>query len=117
MHNYKKLIVWQKAKKVALLSYKLTQNFPQSELFSLTSQIRRSSTSISANLAEGSRRGKKEYKHFLSIALGSASELESHLDISADLNLCDNKECLRELLANLEEVIKILYTMVYKSDV
>ena len=66
--------------------YEVTRSFPQSELFSLTSQIRRCATSIPANIAEGSgRRGNNEFKQFLYIALGSSIELETHLILSEKL--------------------------------
>ncbi len=67
--------------------YKLTSNFPREEMFGLTSQMRRSATSIAANLAEGNaRNSSKEFKRFISIARGSAAELETWVMFSNDLN-------------------------------
>lgn len=88
--GYKDLIVWQKAIKLVILIYDLTKAFPQNEIYGITSQMRRSSVSIPSNIAEGSkRRTKKDFEHFLSIALGSAAELETQLIISENLNLGD----------------------------
>lgn len=72
--SFKKLTVWQKAYKFVLNIYKQTQRLPSSELYGLSSQIRRASVSILANIAEGSERQyKKEFMQFLSIARGSLS--------------------------------------------
>lgn len=80
MHQFKELTVWQKAVDLATDVYRYTKNFPAEEKFGLTSQIRRSVVSISSNIAEGvGRKSKKEFKHFLDIAYGSASELETQL--------------------------------------
>ena len=80
MSDYRKLVVWEKAHKLVLEVYRVTMTFPKEELFGLTSQIRRASASIPANIAEGSGRGSDaEMARFLHIALGSASELEYHL--------------------------------------
>ena len=78
--GYKDLIVWQKAIKLATLTYQLVKDFPKEELFGLTSQIKRAVTSVPANIAEGSgRKTEKDFKHFLAMAYGSSLELETHL--------------------------------------
>jgi four helix bundle protein len=72
---------------LVLAVYKATAKFPKEELYGLTNQIRRSSTSIPANIAEGcGRAGEAELARFLQIAMGSASELEYHLLLARDLN-------------------------------
>ncbi|MFA4880975.1 MAG: four helix bundle protein, partial [Candidatus Doudnabacteria bacterium] len=77
------LIVWQKSKDLAVEIYKLTGEFPKSELYGLTSQMRRAVISISSNIAESYHRfHKKEKQQFLSIAFGSGSELESQIEIA-----------------------------------
>lgn len=79
-------MVWQKAHDLALKLYKITQPFPVDERFGLTSQIRRSATSICANIAEGcGRQSPRDFGRFVYIALGSASELECHLLLATDL--------------------------------
>jgi four helix bundle protein len=78
IHNFKELIVWQKAMELAVFAYQLTGFFPKEEKFGLISQIQRCAVSIPSNIAEGSGRvSKKEFQHFISIAMGSAFELET----------------------------------------
>jgi four helix bundle protein len=80
MEDFKDLMVWAKAHQLALCVYQRTRTFPREELLGLTSQVRRASASIGANIAEGcGRRSDAEFKRFLQIARGSASELECHL--------------------------------------
>ncbi len=113
--GYKNLIVWQKSVELTVLVYKLVQSFPQTELYVMISQIKRAATSISANIAEGSRRfSKKDFCHFLQIAFGSASELESHLEISRRLYF-GKKEAYEPVEKLLDEVLKMLNTMIMKS--
>lgn len=84
--SFKDLIVWQKSKDLAVLVYRLTEKFPQSELYGLTSQMRRAVISISSNIAESYHRfHKKEKNQFLAIAFGSGSELESQIEIAKTL--------------------------------
>ena len=90
MVGFRKVKVWQKAHALTLGLYKATRSFPKEELFGLTSQIRRSACSIGANIAEGcGRRSKPDFARFLQIAIGSASELEQHLQLAADLDYLD----------------------------
>jgi len=90
MKSYKELIVWQKAVKLSILVYKITNNFPKSELYGITNQMRRSSVSIASNIAEGQVRGHKEFIQFLRIAYGSGAELETQLIIYLNTKLIDN---------------------------
>lgn len=112
--SYKELIVWQKSMELVYLIYKLTGDFPKSELFSLVDQIRRAVISIPSNIAEGwGRRRVLEYIHFLQIASGSSSELETQLIIAKRLSfgkLSDYKR-IDELLL---EVQKLLYVIIRK---
>lgn len=88
MEDFKDLKVWVKAHELTLGIYKRTRSFPKEELFGLTSQMRRASISVEANIAEGcGRRSDGEMKRFLQIARGSASEVECHLILSRDLDL------------------------------
>jgi four helix bundle protein len=80
MQDFKNLVTWQKAHSLAIVIYQATANFPKDELYGLTSQIRRSCTSIPANIAEGcGREGNSDFGRFLQISIGSASELKYHL--------------------------------------
>lgn len=88
MRDFRELKVWQKAHRLTLAVYRITSGFPREELYGLTSQLRRASSSISANLAEGcGRKGVAEFARYCSIAMGSASELEYHLLLARDLRL------------------------------
>src|SRR5262245_10773625 len=79
-------MAWQQAIELVELVYKATRNFPKEELFGLTSQMRRSAVSVPANIAEGSARsGTRELMRFLSIAGGSLSELDTHVEIAQRL--------------------------------
>ena len=86
MKDFRELKVWHKAHQMVLACYKLTEGFPKSEMFGLTSQIRRCSASIPANIAEGcGRLGNSELHRFLQMSCGSANELEYHLLLAKDL--------------------------------
>jgi len=108
MNSYRNLIAWQKAIETTRLVYRLTEYFPKSELFGLTSQMRRAAVSISSNIAEGYYRyNRKEYRHFCSIAFGSAAELETQIYIAKQLNFT-NKENFIELDACMASTMKLL---------
>ena len=86
MRDFRRLHVWVRAHRLTLTLYETTRAFPREELYGLTSQVRRSAGSICANIAEGcGRSGEPEFRRFLLIALGSASELEYHVLLAADL--------------------------------
>ncbi len=88
MQNFRNLKVWERAHALTLDVYQSSKLFPREEMYGLTSQMRRASASIGANIAEGScRRGDIDFARFLQIAAGSASELEYHLLLAHDLNL------------------------------
>src|SRR3989344_4786346 len=81
--SYKDLIVWQKGVDLSVLVYELTEQFPRDERYALTSQMRRAVVSIPSNIAEGRCRStKKDFCNFLHIALGSAAELETQIEIA-----------------------------------
>ena len=87
MRDFQQLVIWQKSHALTLTIYAITQNFPKEELFGLISQMRRSSSFIPTNIAEGcGRESIIEFKRFLTIAAGSASELQYQLILSKDLN-------------------------------
>jgi four helix bundle protein len=86
VHNFRKLDVWQKSRELSLVVYRVTEGFPASERFGLVSQMRRAAVSVMSNIAEGSgRRTSKDMRHFLAIARGSATELESQSTLGLDL--------------------------------
>ena len=91
--DYRGLRVWRDAMRLVRLCYRLTHAFPKQELFGLTAQIRRSATSVPANIAEGNGRFTRgDYVRFLSIAHGSLRELETHLLVARDLGLLADGE-------------------------
>jgi four helix bundle protein len=101
-HDYRDLEVWQKAMQVVKQVYLLTEGFPPSELYGLTSQMRRAAISIPANIAEGwGRRYTAEFIHFLRQANGSCTELETLLMLSVEINLCP-QEAAQAILEELQ---------------
>jgi four helix bundle protein len=97
--TYRDLDVWKQAMELVEESYKLTGSFPRSELFGLTSQIRRAAVSIPGNVAEGQcRRETKPYRHHVSIAIGSHGELETYFELSVRLGLLSRAECTRMMM-------------------
>ncbi len=108
INSYRDLEVWQRSKAFAVSLYKGTHNFPNSEIYSLTNQMRRAAISIPSNIAEGFRRKSKlEKLQFLRIAYGSGAELETQLEISYDLQYL-KKEIYGELSKELDEIMRML---------
>jgi four helix bundle protein len=106
--SYKDLIVWQKGYELVKIVYKITAKLPQSEIYALQSQIRRSAVSIVSNIAEGnSRKTTKDYSHFLNMSYGSASELETQLFLCRDLYKIEVNECL-ELLTEVSKMLRVI---------
>lgn len=88
MNDFRKLKVWEKAHALTIAIYQATSSFPREELYGITSQMRRASASVAANIAEGYGRGRDgEFHRFLTIAAGSAVELEYFLLLSFDLKI------------------------------
>lgn len=103
--TFQDLIVWQKAHRFVLDTYALTAQFPKSELYGLTSQLRRAAVSIPANIAEGfKKRTKPDKTRFLNIAQGSLEECRYYLILSQDLHYADTAPQTLQL----EEVSKLL---------
>jgi four helix bundle protein len=111
MRNYEDLQVWQKAHNLTLEIYKNTRSFPVDERFGLTSQIRRSCSSIGANLAEGcGRRSDGEMARFVQLAMGSGAELSCHLRLARDLELL-SKVSFDGLRSDLSEIMRMLSSL------
>jgi four helix bundle protein len=112
INSYKDLLVWKAAVELAVACYSATKPFPVSETYGMTSQIRRSSTSVAANIAEGhGRENTGAFVQFLRIAQGSLKELETHLILSQRVGLMPSGDTDR-LLGKSEEVGKMLRSMV-----
>ncbi len=114
MRNFRELKVWEKGHRLTLDVYKATAGFPREEMYGLTAQLRRSSASVPANIAEGcGRSGDAELARFMLIAMGSASELEYHLLLAHDLNLLDAQDHQR-LSEGTREVKRMLSKFINK---
>ena len=114
MRDFKTLKVWQLSHKLTLDIYQITANYPKYELFALVSQMRRSSSSIPTNIAEGcGRRTDDDFAHFLQMAFGSANEIEYQILLSADLNYI-RREKEMELNRQIEEIKRMLSALITK---
>ena len=112
--NYKDLNVWQKGIDIVDTIYELTNHFPSQEKFGLFVQMRRSAVSIPANIAEGFMRShRKEYVHFLYIALGSGAELETQVIISQRRNYLHLSE-MKSLQERLDHLSRMLRSLIGK---
>jgi four helix bundle protein len=115
IYSYKDLKVWQRAMELVITVYELTEQYPKSELYGLTSQARRSTVSIPSNIAEGRRRGtKKDFRQFLIIAYGSGAELETQMEIAKrlpfgkNLNFSKAESLLVEVMKMLNKMLSVL---------
>ena len=107
--SFKDLIVWQKSYKLVLEMYKITKDFPKSEMYGLSLQMRKAAVSVPSNIAEGyGRKHKAEYEHFLSIAYGSLLELQTQYLLAVDLKYAEANDAVEKLI---DEVGAMLYRM------
>jgi four helix bundle protein len=114
VRSFREYRVWQEAHALTLAVYRVTKDFPASETYGLVSQMRRSSASIATNIAEGSVRSDTEFKHFLRIALGSASELEYQLILSNDLGYLSS-EGFETLEGDVQAVKRMLTVFIRRA--
>lgn len=113
-NGYRDIIAWQKSMLLVEQVYRFTSKFPPSEQFGLTSQMRRCAVSIPSNIAEGSKRhSRPDFRHFLSIALGSAAELETQVEIATRLKMMQDKDAA-EMGGAVAEVTRILTALFLK---
>lgn len=112
VRTHRDLDVWKKSMDFVTKLYKVTIDFPKSEIYGLTGQIRRSAVSIPSNIAEGAaRESKKEYIRFLYIALGSVAEIETQLIIANNLQYLDDTS-FNILDENKDEIGRMLYGLI-----
>ncbi|MBW8360280.1 MAG: four helix bundle protein [Weeksellaceae bacterium] len=110
MHNFEKLIFWQKSISLAKKIYLISQKISSDEKYGLISQMKRSAISIPSNIAEGSgRNSDNEFNHFLAISLGSAFEMQTQLILSKELELLDDVT-VNDLIADVSEIQKMIYS-------
>ena len=108
LNGYLNLKVWNKAYKMTLKIYRLTKTYPKEETYGMTSQMRRASVSIIANIAEGyGNKSLAEYIRFINNALGSCNELGVYILLSNDLDYLDNND-FKGIQAIQEEITKML---------
>ncbi len=109
--KFEQLEVWQLAHQLTLNLYKETKCFPDDERFGITNQIRRSSSSVCANIVEGYKKDKKEFVRYLGIARGSLEETKYHLLLSKDLGYI-TVQCYDELNYTANRVGKMLFSLI-----
>jgi four helix bundle protein len=115
VQNFRELKVWQKAHQLTLAIYGYARCFPREERFEFTSQIRRAVVSIPTNIAEGCGRGSNtQFRYFLDIAAGSASEVEYLLQLAHDLNYLE-PEAYEHLAHATNEVKRMLASLRQKT--
>lgn len=108
MRDHKKLRAFVLADEIAVLTYKITKDFPKEEVYGLSSQMRRAAVSIPSNIVEGcARESQVEYLRFLEIAFGSLRELQYQFDLSTRLGYLKNADIL-ECNSKLSETGKVL---------
>jgi four helix bundle protein len=116
MRDFRELKVWEKAHSLTLQVYRITKNFPSDEQFGLTVQLRRAAASVPTNIAEGcGRDSERELARFMSIAGGSASEVEYQLLLAYDLNYIQD-ETYRELNQQVNDVKRMLNSFIQKLN-
>lgn len=114
MHNFEKLIFWQKSIELSKEVYIVCADLPKDEKFGLISQIKRSVISIPSNIAEGAgRNNNNEFFHFLGIANASSFELQTQLILTRELNLLDAEKA-NSLISKLNKIQRMIYT--FKSN-
>jgi len=114
MRDFKKYTIWTLSHSFTLEVYSLTKNFPKEDIYGLTSQIRRASSSIPTNISEGcGRDSDAEFNRFLTIALGSASESEYLLILSKELNYIDTSS-FEKLISDINIIKQKIYSLKQK---
>ncbi len=113
---HKRLETWQQAMLLVKAVYDVSASFPREELFGLTSQMRRAAVSIPSNIAEGVARGtSREYVHFLNIARGSLSELDTQLDIACMLQYVSNDHSVFEQINTVGRLLSGLHRKISQN--
>ena len=111
MKSHKDLEIWKRSIKLAKEIYRLTESLPKEELYGLSDQMKRAVVSIASNIAEGAaRNSQKEFIQFLYIALGSASELDTQIEICKEIRF---KNLNEKTLDNLQNELAIISKMIY----
>lgn len=114
--TYRDLIIWQKSMSLVTEIYSITNNFPASELYALTNQLRRCAVSIPSNIGEGyGRNSTGDYKRFLQISVGSLFELQTQIEIAYNLKYIQDS-IFKDLLAKTSELEIMIFTLIRKIN-
>ncbi len=112
MRTHKDLDVWKHGINLAKDIYIVTGDFPKQEMYGIASQMRRAAVSVPSNIAEGAaRNGTKEFRNFLYIAVSSATELDTQIEIAKQVGLGDTDK-LNALQLRLTQIIQMLYGLI-----
>lgn len=115
--DFKDLVVWQRAMDLVAEVYQVVKKLPKEELYALSDQIRRAVISIPSNIAEGyGRNSSKEFSHFISIAKGSKSELETQLLLCLKIDYLKESD-IQNVMYLIDQVEKMLYSLQKKLTV
>jgi len=115
--SYKDLIIWQKGIDLAVNVYALAKDFPDSEKFALSSQVKRSASSVPANVAEGyGRQSTRSYSQFIKISRGSLFELETHLVLAERLDYITEESLYKTIRNQIIEEGKMLNAFIKRLD-
>ena len=113
--SHREQFIWKRSIELSVLCYQLTQYFPKSELYGLTSQIRRAAVSVPSNIAEGyGRTTNNEYVRFLQIALGSLRELDTQLIIAKRVGLTSESQLFSRVIKEVDEMQRIMVSTLNK---
>ena len=115
--SFKDLLIWQKGIEIVVLVYKIIADFPENEIYALSSQIKRSAVSIPSNIAEGyGRQSSQSYKNFIKIARGSLYELETQLIIAEKLKFFKSDNLITEIMLLITEENKMINSFLNKLE-
>jgi four helix bundle protein len=110
IQSHRELKVWQSGIDFVVRIYTVVKEFPKIEMYGLSDQLRRAAYSVPSNIAEGHARTTKEYLHFVSIAIGSLAEIDTHLEVAKRLNYSQPNQ-LDELAKNGIQLTRMLYSL------
>jgi len=117
MRDFRKYTIWELSHQLTLDVYNISNSYPKSEIYGITSQLRRASSSIPTNIAEGcGRDSDREFNRFLTIAIGSANETEYLIILSKDLNYID-KTNFDNLLTQVNVIKRKIYSLKQKLNI
>jgi len=115
--SFKDLLIWQKGIEIVVLVYKIIADFPENEIYALSSQIKRCAVSIPSNIAEGyGRQSSQSYKNFIKIARGSLYELETQLIIAEKLKFFKSDYLITEIMLLITEENKMINSFLNKLE-